>query len=86
MPFKYEMSVKELKRVALKSIVYMQDDWVKLFEPPSSRSGGYLYGVCPHGVVYISKVLTTHESPRDIVDMVLSLKCVLHAFCFSSAL
>ena len=58
----------------LKSAVESVADIDKLFFKVWHASGGTLTGTCPHGVVYIIKHLLKAESPRDISDILLSLR------------
>ncbi|KAJ8023112.1 HMG domain-containing protein 3 [Holothuria leucospilota] len=46
----------------------------KLFTKLQGSSGGWASMVCPHGIVYAIKFLLRAESPRDIVDLVQSMK------------
>ena len=48
----------------------------KLFEKFARRSGGITMGCCPHGIVYCMKWLLAYESPRDILDLLVSMKYV----------
>ena len=55
---------------ALKDKVRIDKFFFKLW----NSSGGLLTGTCPHGVVYAFKSLLMPESPRDIGDVLLSMK------------
>ena len=46
----------------------------KTFSKLWGCSGGWLSGTCPHGVVYVLKFVLRAESPRDYVDVLLSMK------------
>ena len=48
----------------------------KLFEKFARKSGGITMGWCPHGIVYCMKWLLAYESPRDILDLLVSMKYV----------
>ena len=51
----------------------LDDEWAKSFCIRISLSGGVIFFVCPHGYVYAYKVLTLPESPRQLVDVLLSM-------------
>ena len=50
------------------------DKFSKAFTKLWGCSGGWLSGACPHGVVYALKFVLRAESPRDYVDLLLSMK------------
>ena len=55
----------------------MSDDGAKFnktFRKIWGYSGGWLSAVCPHGIVYGLKFVLRAESPRDYVDILLSMK------------
>ena len=47
-----------------------------------SKSGGVLYVVCPHNVVYYMKLLMRAEGRRDYLDFLVSIKQVPHLFIY----
>ena len=46
----------------------------KLFPSYSHSNGGFLFGLCEHGIVYYCKFLVRGEGSRDVLDAVLSFK------------
>ena len=46
----------------------------KVFGNVWSCSGGWVFGCCNHGIVYVLKFVLRAESPRDYVDLLLSMK------------
>ncbi len=46
----------------------------KVFSKVWGRSGGWVSATCEHGVVYALKFVLRSESPRDFVDILLSMK------------
>ena len=57
-------------KTALKENVKIDKFFFKIW----NSSGGLLTGTCPHGVVYCFKSLLSPESPRDIGDVLLSMR------------
>lgn len=45
----------------------------KAFKQLWGCSGGWVSGTCPHGVIYALKFVLRPESPRDYVDLILSM-------------
>ena len=45
----------------------------KAFTKMWGCSGGWVSGTCPHGVIYTLKFVLRAESPRDYVDLILSM-------------
>ena len=45
----------------------------KTFKQLWGCSGGWVSGTCPHGVIYALKFVLRTESPRDYVDLILSM-------------
>ena len=45
----------------------------KAFNKIWGRSGGWVSGTCPHGVIYALKFVLRAESPRDYIDLILSM-------------
>ena len=60
--------------VSLTSAIKSVTDVDKLFFKVWQASGGLLTATCPHGIVYAIKFLLKAESPRDIGDILMSLK------------
>ena len=59
----------------IKSLISDNDEkFKKTFSKLWGCSGGWLSGTCPHGVVYVVKFVLRAESPRDYVDVLLSMK------------
>ena len=59
----------------IKSLISDNDEkFKKTFSKLWGCSGGWLSGTCPHGVVYVLKFVLWAESPRDYVDVLLSMK------------
>ena len=58
----------------LENHIRQGNDCSKLFEKFAQKSGGVMLGMCTHGVVHCMKFMLTYESPRDIVDLLKSLK------------
>ena len=59
----------------IKNAVQNNDEkFNKAFSKLWGCSGGWASGTCPHGVVYALKFLIRSESPRDYVDILLSMK------------
>ena len=59
----------------IKSLISDNDEELKkTFSKLWGCSGGWLSGTCPHGVVYVIKFVLRAESPRDYVDVLLSMK------------
>ena len=50
------------------------NDCTTLFEKFARKSGSLMMGMCTHGIVHCVKFMLTYESPRDIVDLLKSLK------------
>ena len=50
------------------------NNFKKAFSKLWGCSGGWASATCPHGVVYALKFLLRRESPRDYVDILLSMK------------
>jgi len=46
----------------------------KAFKQLWGCSGGWVSGTCPHGVIYALKFVLRAESPRDYVDLILSME------------
>lgn len=46
----------------------------KLFPSFSYTNGGFLFGLCEHGIVYYCKFLVRGEGSRDVLDAILSFK------------
>ena len=46
----------------------------KLFPSYNHSNGGFLFGLCEHGIVYYCKFLVRGEGSRDVLDAVLSFK------------
>ena len=46
----------------------------KLFPSFNHTNGGFLFGLCEHGIVYYAKFLIRGEGSRDILDAILSFK------------
>ena len=55
---------------AIKSVTDVDKFFLKIW----NASGGILTATCPHGIVYAIKHILKAESPRDIGDILLSLK------------
>lgn len=51
-----------------------KDKFKKVFTKVWGHSGGWVSGACEHGVVYALKFVLRSESPRDFVDLLLSMK------------
>lgn len=49
-------------------------EMMKIFPKASGSSGGILFGVCEHGVIYYAKYLIRGEGSRDILDAILSFR------------
>ena len=45
----------------------------KAFNKTWGRSGGWVSGTCQHGVIYALKFVLRAESPRDYIDLILSM-------------
>ncbi len=61
--------------MAIKKAVGMDEEkFKKAFSNLWGCSGGWASGTCPHGVVYALKFVLRSESPRDYVDLLLSMK------------
>ena len=45
----------------------------KAFKKIWGRSGGWVSGTCQHGVIYALKFVLRAESPRDYIDLILSM-------------
>ena len=58
----------------LENHIRQGNDCSKLFEKFARKSGGIMLGMCTHGIVHCMKFMLTYESPRDIVDLLKSLK------------
>ncbi|XP_046854252.1 uncharacterized protein LOC124447393 [Xenia sp. Carnegie-2017] len=59
----------------IKSVLNIEETFLKLFSKMWGRSGGWLGMTCPHGVCYGLKWLLRQEGPRDHVDMLMNLCC-----------
>lgn len=46
----------------------------KLFPSFHHTNGGFLFGLCKHGIVYFCKFLIRSEGSRDVLDAILSFK------------
>lgn len=46
----------------------------KLFPSFNHTNGGFLFGLCEHGVVYYTKFLIRGEGSRDVLDAILSFR------------
>jgi len=46
----------------------------KAFNKIWGRSGGWVSGTCQHGVIYALKFVLRAESPRDYIDLILSME------------
>ena len=57
-----------------KAIGKNDNNFKKAFSKLWGCSGGWASATCPHGVVYALKFLLGFESPRDYIDMLLSMK------------
>ena len=59
----------------IKSLISNNDEkFKKIFSKFRGCSGGWLSATCPHGVVYVLKFVLRAESPKDYVDVLLSMK------------
>ena len=59
----------------IKSLISDNDEkFKKTFSKLWGCSCAWLSGTCPHGVVYELKFVLRAESPRDYVDVLLSMK------------
>ena len=58
----------------LKSVLETNTSFNKTFFKIWRASGGIALATCSHGVVYASKWLLKVESPRDVVDILFSMK------------
>ena len=45
----------------------------KVFNKIWGRLGGWVSGTCQHGVIYALKFVLRTESPRDYIDLILSM-------------
>ena len=59
---------------ALKSALEANAKIDKFFFKIWASSGGVMTATCPHGIVYMLKWLLKAESPRDIADLLFSMK------------
>lgn len=50
-----------------------EEKFKKAFNKIWGRSGGWVSGTCPHGVIYTLKFVLGAESPRDYIDLILSM-------------
>ena len=46
----------------------------KLFPSYNHSNGGFLFGLCEHGIIYYCKFLVRGEGSRDVLDAILSFK------------
>ena len=53
---------------------HQENNCSKLWEKIAWKQGGLILGKCTHGVVHCMKIMLTYENPRDIVDLLKSLK------------
>ena len=75
-------SNEDMRRLLMKSLETGQGtvgsnlmaEMNKLFPSFSHTNGGFLFGLCEHGIVYYVKFLIRGEGSRDILDAVLSFK------------
>ena len=57
-----------------KTITKDETQFNKAFCKIWGYSGGWISALCPHGIVYALKFVLRAESPRDYVDLLLSMK------------
>ena len=50
-----------------------EEKFKKTFNKIWGRSGGWVSGTCQHGVIYALKFVLRAESPRDYIDLILSM-------------
>ena len=72
------MNVKGLNKrsiiVMLEVVIKSGQNCEKLLDKFVGKSGGFTLAMCTHGIVYGMKWLLAHESPRDFVDILVSMK------------
>lgn len=57
-----------------KAISKNDGNFKKVFNKLWGSSGGWVSGTCPHGIIYALKFVLRAESPRDYIDIILSME------------
>ena len=57
----------------IKQAISKDDETLKAFNKIWGHSGGWVSGTCQHGVIYALKFVLRAESPRDYIDLILSM-------------
>ena len=75
-----QLSNEDIRRKLMRALesgddtVDLSSEMNKLFPSFNHTNGGFLFGLCEHGIIYYTKFLTRGEGSRDIFDAVLSFR------------
>ncbi|PIK60069.1 hypothetical protein BSL78_02974 [Apostichopus japonicus] len=69
-----KMSKLDIIRKIRDTLIKDNSKFNKVFAKLQGSTGGWGSMVCPHGVVYAAKFLLRAESPRDVIDLIKSMK------------
>lgn len=70
------LNMLALKKVIVEKLGKMTNkvQFVKILQNVTGYSGGVMFGMCCHGVVYCYKVMARGESGRDVFDLLVSMQ------------